>query len=592
MAKPTQIVPPTPNETPATSAAASNIYEKVMEAAHLAASTAPPPRPPRASGAIVLWRALEATEKTSLEPSGSGCEVFWIRRSRKLAFMGGWYAFPGGAISRNDTTVEVIGQPRGIEATHNSAPQMPATLIEGLGELPPDLAPGLLAGTLRELLEETGILPLAQLAAVGSQGGDAAQLAARLAEGQRRLLNRESTLNDIVGELNLTLDASQLLFGGRWLTPPLGPRRFDNRFFLLHWPRERPVQPLAAPQEAELGEWIRPETAIERWRHGEAIAAPPILHILRVLSEEGPPEVDEAFAIKHDVNPRLVARLTQPDEANLGPYRRIEFRPGVITIPLPTATLPPASHTNAYLLGLGDRVLVDPGCGDEHQVDRLVAALAASAAQGHPVREIWLTHHHPDHVGGLLPLCRRNRLPVRAHAATVERLRGLSTASEIQWAAPLVDGERVELGGDPPSTIQVFHTPGHATGHLCFRLDESNSLLAGDMVSSISTIVVDPPEGNMDDYLASLSRLARLGATTLFPGHGPPILDGEAKLEEFIEHRLWREDRILEAWKEGLHHPEAIRPRVYDEVPEPAWPLAERQIQAHLDRLERAGKLD
>ena len=517
--------------------------------------------------------------------------MFWIQRARKLAFMGGWYAFPGGVLSRQDASLEVVGPPRGIETGDSSVAHMPESLIEGLGELPADLVPGLVAGALRELLEETGILPLPELTRAVPANRDAAQLAARLGLAQRRLLSGESTLAELATELDLTLDGSQLLFAGRWLTPPLGPRRFDNRFFLLHWPRELPVQPLAAPEETELGEWIRPEVAIERWHLGEIIAAPPILHILRVLSEEGPPALAAGSAPLSEATSRLQTRLRRPDEANLGPYRRIEFRPGVISLPLPTATLPPASHTNSYLLGLGHRVLVDPGCGDEHQVDWLIAALEASAAEGHPVTEIWLTHHHPDHVGGLLPLSRRLRLPIRAHAATRQRLRHLGTEGELDWAAPLVDGEQIDLGGDPASTVRIFHTPGHAVGHLCFLLEESRCLLAGDMVSTVSTIVVDPPEGNMDDYLASLARLAELKGTTLLPGHGPPILDGAAKCQEFIRHRLWREERILAAWREGFHQLEEIRPRVYEEVPEPAYPLARRQIQAHLDRLARAGKL-
>jgi glyoxylase-like metal-dependent hydrolase (beta-lactamase superfamily II)/8-oxo-dGTP pyrophosphatase MutT (NUDIX family) len=561
----------------------------------MAQRLARPSRPPRPSAAVVLWRRL---------PEGKGdggCEVFWIRRARALAFMGGWYAFPGGAVDRADAAVAVQGSPRAIAAGHSSAAEMPESLTDGLAELPEDVPPGLAACALRELLEETGVLPLPELfRPLDAPHADAAHLETHLAQARRRLndgqlKDADADFGALAAELDLTLDASRLVFAGRWLTPPLGPRRFDNRFFLLRWPRELPVQPLVVPGEAEVGEWIEPAAALARWHRGDVITAPPILHILKVLAEEGPPEglpgEDGGYSA-------ALGRLHRPDEANLGPYRRIEFRPGVVSLPLPTATLPPATHTNAYLLGRGERVLIDPGSRDAQEIERLIAAVEASAAQGHPVREIWLTHHHPDHVGGLLPVARRLGLPIRAHADTFERLPGLAGAEGIRLGPPLVDDERLQLaGGEPPMTVRVLHTPGHARGHLCFHDETGRSLVAGDLLSAVSTIVVDPPEGDMDQYLASLERLAELceesapDPVTLFPGHGPPILDGAAALRELIEHRRWREEKILQAWRAGHHEPSELRPLVYDDVPEPAWPLAERQIVAHLERLERAGRL-
>jgi glyoxylase-like metal-dependent hydrolase (beta-lactamase superfamily II) len=105
-------------------------------------------------------------------------------------------------------------------------------------------------------------------------------------------------------------------------------------------------------------------------------------------------------------------------------------------------------------------------------------------------------------------------------------------------------------------------------------------------------IVVDPPEGDMDDYLGSLEKLAALRPGTLFPGHGPLIKNASAKLREYIDHRLWREKRILDAWTAGLRRPADMLPTVYDDVPREAWPLAERQILAHLERLRRQARLD
>jgi glyoxylase-like metal-dependent hydrolase (beta-lactamase superfamily II) len=111
------------------------------------------------------------------------------------------------------------------------------------------------------------------------------------------------------------------------------------------------------------------------------------------------------------------------------------------------------------------------------------------------------------------------------------------------------------------------------------------------MVAGIGMIVVDPPEGDMDDYLASLEKMAALEPRTLFPAHGPAVKDAVAKLREYVRHRLWREERILQAWSDGRRQPGEMLPTVYDDVPKEAHPLAERQILAHIERLRRAGRL-
>ncbi len=533
-----------------------SLYEKVLAA--MGGASLPPPKPPRASAAVVLWRHGER-----------GLEAFWIRRSPALAFMGGWHAFPGGGLAREDAQTAVAGRPQGADAAVTAA-AMPETLAEGLGETPPHLAPGIVACALRELLEETGILPLPELFA---GHGDAADVEARLGAARRGLVEGRRPLAELAAEHGLTLDAGRLVFAGRWLTPPLGPLRFDNRFFLLEWPAELPVQPLVVPGEAESGEWVAPAEGVERWERGEVLAAPPILHILRVLGSDGP----EAG----------LARLREPVEANLGPYRRVEFRPGVLMLPVATATLPPALYTNAYLLGRAERVLVDPGSAQPAVIDRLEAVARALEESGGRVSAIWLTHHHPDHVGGAAALRERLRVPVCAHGATAERLAGAVPVDRF-----LEDGQVVVLGGDPPFPLRVVHTPGHARGHLSFLDVDGGSLLAGDMVSTLSTIVVDPPEGDMDDYLASLAKLIALAPRTLFPSHGPPVMDAVAKLQEFLDHRLWREERILAEWNRGTRTAAALRPLVYEEdLPSMAHPLAERQIEAHLLRLRRAGRI-
>ncbi|MCP4663061.1 MAG: MBL fold metallo-hydrolase, partial [bacterium] len=485
------------------------------------------------------------------------------RRSPALRFLGGWHAFPGGGLARSDAAVAVAGAPAGTsETTYTDA--LPGLADDERRRLGPDLIPGITACALRELFEETGLV-LAPGVAADSE----------LAAARRRLLADEIEFGALVAERGWNLSAAPLVFAGRWLTPPLWPTiRYDNRFFLLEWPADRTLQPEVVDGELDHGEWIRPAAALQRWEEGEMIAAPPILHILRVLSEVGPQAG--------------LARLRDPGESNLGPYRRLEFRPGVILLPLLSPTLPPAATSNAFLLGREEVVLIDPGTPWPEEIDRLEQAVAAVAAQGRKLRAIWLTHHHPDHVGGAAEMRRRLGVPVLAHrlAAELLKVRGIAVDGELD------DGERVELGGDPPFAVRVLHTPGHTRGHLSFWVENHRSLLAGDLVSGMSTVVIDPPEGNMDDYLGSLERMIKLRPGTIFPAHGPPMLEAVEKLAELRDHRLWREEKINAVWRAGVRTPRKIVREVYTDVPKKLHPMAERQVLAHLERLRRIGKID
>lgn len=487
---------------------ATGLYERVLAAA---GGALPAPRPPRASSAVVLWRRR-----------GGALEVDWIRRGRALPFMGGWQAFPGGAVERGDAATAVDGAPLHPhpERATSPSPEIPTPSD-------PDLAPGVVAAALREVDEEVG----------------------------------------------LRLSADRLTFAGRWLSPPFGALRFDNRFFLAEW-NASDGEPRPVPPESEHGEWIAPDAALAQVESGEALAAPPVVHLLRVLGEAGPEGG--------------LDRLLDTSETNLGPLRRIELRPGVLTFPQAAATLPPATHTNCFLLGGGEAVLVDPGSPFEQENRKLVRALAAARDQlGREVVEIWLTHHHPDHVGGVEALRRALGVPVAAHPATAERLAEVGIAVD----RGLADGERRRLAGTPELELVLRHTPGHARGHLAIEILPGRDLIGGDLVAAFGTIVIDPPEGDMDDYLASLASLSGRGYRTLFPSHGAPILDVDGKLAEYVAHRLERERQVLDQWRAGLRTPEELVPAVYPDVPEAVRPLAARQIVAHLDRLRRRGEI-
>ncbi len=539
-----------------TEPATPSVYERLLR--RQPAETAA--RPPRPSAAVVPWRR---------GPHGE-CQVYWVRRSRTMKFLGGWYAFPGGGLARSDAAIDIAARPQSPAATFsNPEPEISEELRRQLGE---DLAPGIAACAIRELFEETGLLLARDPQGGDLEGGQGAS-SESLANARRRLLEKDTGFAGLAAEAGWRLDASPLVFAGRWLTPPLAPMRFDNRFFLLEWDQSRALQPSLMGSELDRGEWLRPADAVARWHSGEALVAPPILHILRVLAEDGPEDG--------------LPRLQRPDEANLGPFRRIEFRPGVVLLPLLTPTLPPARRTNAVLLGNRQTVLVDPATPLPDEIERLRRALEDARRQGREIQAIWLTHHHPDHIGAVETVRRDLGVPVCAHRLAAEHLerRGIKVDQELE------DGQVVVLDGDPPFPVRVIHTPGHTRGHLCFFDETYRSLIAGDLASTLSTIVIDPPEGDMDAYLQSLDRVIELSPEILFPAHGPPVRGAVGRLKKLEQHRLEREEQVLEAWRTGARQPAEMVSGIYAGVPEEAHPIAERQILAHLDRLRSHGRI-
>ena len=253
--------------------------------------------------------------------------------------------------------------------------------------------------------------------------------------------------------------------------------------------------------------------------------------------------------------------------------------------PIRTPTLPPATHTNVYVLeGRDGFTVIDPASPYDEERAALDAALDALDK---PVSEIVLTHHHLDHVSGAAHLANRLGVGIAAHAESAARLAGRLTVTRT-----LSEGDTLDVG---PDGFEALHTPGHAPGHLCFLDRRSGALVAGDMVASIGTIIVEPDDGgDMGVYLDSLRRLRRLfepgGDKSLLPAHGPPIADAAGKLDFYVHHRLEREARVAAALSAELRTVEELVPPAYPDVPPMVWPLAARSLLAHLYKLEREGR--
>lgn len=248
---------------------------------------------------------------------------------------------------------------------------------------------------------------------------------------------------------------------------------------------------------------------------------------------------------------------------------------GLSLYPALTPTLPPATHTNAVVLGARRVTVVDPASPWPEEQQATADALADLQ-----VEAILLSHHHVDHVSGAEDLRRRTGAPVLATA---------ETAARVSFAVDriIADGDQIRTdAGD----WRVLHTPGHASGHVV--LDRGDVVVAGDLVAGVGTIVLDPPEGVLARYLDSLARVRDLGARRVIPAHGPVLDDGPAILDMYIHHRHLRTGQVRQALAaHGPCAPATLVPTIYGALPELIAVVAARQVLCHLHWLAGAGEV-
>lgn len=238
--------------------------------------------------------------------------------------------------------------------------------------------------------------------------------------------------------------------------------------------------------------------------------------------------------------------------------------------------------TNTYLVGTGpERILLDTGQGRPEYLPVLEQALARVNCG---IQEIVLTHGHVDHIRGVEGIRERHG-PLRVSKFPWPEF---DRACPVEMA-PLADGDVVECEG---ATLRALHTPGHAADHLCFMLEEENSVFSGDNVLGVGTTVIPAEGGDLQEYMASLEKLLGESPNRIYPAHGPCIADGVSKLQEYIAHREQREQEILAALADGRHTIPEIVSLVYAAYPESLHPAARMSVCSHLLKLRREGRVE
>lgn len=502
-----------------------------------------------------------------------------LQRSQNAAFLGGAYVFPGGSLEPQDADERVLQRVRGL-----TAEQANARLGVTSGALSYYVA------AIRECFEEAGVLLLKNADGSVVTAGQATSL----------LHYRQRPFAEFLEAENLLIPGDALAYFGHWVTVPGRARRFDTRFFVALAPEGQAGSNDATETVHDV--WLQPADALERGARGEIELVFATKHTLEELARFNEPK--DAFA--HAANlpeiesnracraqgkegeklfrrtdpPYFEIHWSDPEETGTTTY---DIAPGqakrldrfVTRLTAPNAGMMTGPGTNTYIVGERDLAVIDPGPAIASHTEKILELTSGR------LRWILCTHTHIDHSPAAAIL----------KAATGAQMLG-RPAPDGQDASfkpdvVLENGQRIELNdSDGGLTLRAVHTPGHASNHLCYFLEQTGMLFTGDHVMQGSTVVINPPDGDMRAYLASLERLLAENIAIIAPGHGYLVGTPHKEIRRLIAHRLARESKVKSALqKTGPASLEDILPLVYDDVPVPLHRWAARSLMAHLEKL-------
>jgi glyoxylase-like metal-dependent hydrolase (beta-lactamase superfamily II)/8-oxo-dGTP pyrophosphatase MutT (NUDIX family) len=519
-----------------------------------------------------------------------GMELLFLQRNPGAAHFGGAYVFPGGTLEAGDRDAQLLQRVQGLSA-HEADRRLNL----------PENALSYWVAALRECYEEAGIL----LAVDRSGATLAASRLGALAARREALNRRELSFKDFLQQEDLYIPAGEMVYFAHWITPAARPRRFDTRFFLTPAPLDQQVQ--HDNTETVASRWMSANEVLQRVRNNEikmvsatqiivsglrkfdsphsavsqlrAVPHVPMNRPCQAQGREGPKlfrngdapyaeihwiDPDEGGEASYDLLPAVPKRLDRYVTRLLAP------NPGVMTGP----------GTNTYLIGERELIVLDPGPADPAHIDAIVAAGAGR------IRWIVLTHTHRDHSPGATALHAATGAPIAGRPGRADSAHDANVAFD----RVLSDGDVVQADG---IELQVLHTPGHASNHLCYLLPATRMLFTGDHVIQGSTVVIAPPDGSMSAYLRSLERVKSLDVAILAPGHGYLIGQPPIEVGRLIAHRLAREAKVRSAIRAagGGATLELLLPQVYDDVPAAIHPVAARSLRAHLEKMVEDGEL-
>jgi glyoxylase-like metal-dependent hydrolase (beta-lactamase superfamily II)/8-oxo-dGTP pyrophosphatase MutT (NUDIX family) len=522
-----------------------------------------------------------------------GLEVLMMRRTHLAEFASGAYVFPGGAVDDSDHEPALAALARGIDDEQAS---------RVLGVQHGGLAYWIAA--IRECCEEAGmLLAYDRTGGIVPIEGDARRT--EFAK-QRQALNKgQLSLVDLLRAEQLTLATDAVVYLSRWITQAGRPRRFDTRFFVARAPARQQSEHDGAELLHHV--WLTPDDALARHARGEVNLLYPTFKTLQTLARFR--EVDAVLDYARSERPMLAmaprsalsragpttlywgdyayaevgkldaeGRGTASCEIAPGEVVRLSSRVRRLTAPNPGMMTGPG--TNTYLVGDAATgiVVIDPGPAIDAHVDAILAA-----SDG-PIRWIFCTHTHVDHSPAAASLkARTGAMTFGMLALHAER-----QDPTFQPDTRPSHGTRVAVAG---CTLRVLHTPGHASNQLCLLLEEERLLFTGDHIMQGSTVVINPPDGDMTAYFASLEALLAEDVAYIAPGHGFLMANLPEVVERLIVHRRDRENKVWHALRAaGRATVEELVPTVYDDAPQRRHGIAARSLLAHLIKLERDGR--